>query len=58
MCQQYPGALPSAVLAEDGGLLMQLLEVDAIVVAAETEAAAGDTAYGYQGGPEGGESWG
>ena len=40
LCKQYPGALPSAILAEDGGLLMQLLRVDAIVTDVEAKAAA------------------
>lgn len=40
LCQQYPGALPSQVLAEpDGGLLLQLLEVDHIVTVAESDRA-------------------
>ncbi len=36
LCKEY-SALPSAVLAEDGGLLLQLLQVDGIVNAAEAE---------------------
>lgn len=39
LCKQYPGALPSAILAEDGGLLLQLLQVDAIVDEVEAEEA-------------------
>jgi hypothetical protein len=37
LCRQYH-ALPSAVLAEDGGLLLQLLRVDTIVIGVEAEA--------------------
>lgn len=36
LCQQYR-ALPSQVLAEDGGLLLQLLEVDHIIQEAGDE---------------------
>jgi hypothetical protein len=36
LCKEYH-ALPSQVLAEDAGLLLQLLEVDAIVNEAEAE---------------------
>lgn len=34
LCKEY-SALPSQVLAEDGGLLLQLLEVDGIIRTAE-----------------------
>lgn len=37
LCKQYPGALPSQIMAEDGGLLLQLMQIDAIVTAAEAE---------------------
>lgn len=38
LCREYH-ALPSAVLAEDGGLLLQLLQVDTIINEAEVEQA-------------------
>lgn len=40
LCREYK-ALPSQVMAEDGGLLLQLLEADGIITVAEAEAAKG-----------------
>lgn len=40
LCKEYR-ALPSQVLAEDGGLLLQLLEVDGIIRTAEDRHAQG-----------------
>lgn len=37
LCKQYPGALPSQIMAEDGGLLLQLMQIDNIVNVAEAE---------------------
>ena len=53
LCRQYH-ALPSQVLAEDGGLLLQLLQVDAIVTAAEVEMA---QEGGLPGSIPGAEDW-
>lgn len=37
LCKQYPGALPSQIMAEDGGLLLQLMQIDNIVSIAEAD---------------------